>query len=133
MAKVDSTTKRFWNKAIVSFLKYYPVRIKNVGLEQEVARRIVWDFKDGKAHEEVAQMTAKYLKDMFGDKVKDIVFSCVPASSIEKNELRYKNFSARVCELSGAVNGYQHVNVTGERLAVHEHGKIKKRLSAKSR
>ena len=74
MAKVDSTTKRFWNKTIVSFLKYYPVRIKNVGLEQEAARKIVWDFKDGKAHEEVAQMTAKYLQDMFGDKVKDIVF-----------------------------------------------------------
>ena len=74
MAKVDSTTKRFWNKTIVSFLKYYPVRIKNVGSEQEVARRMVWDFKDGKAHEEVAQMTAKRLKDMFGDKVKDIVF-----------------------------------------------------------
>ena len=90
MAKVDDTTKRFWNKAIVSFLKYYPVRIKNVGLEQEAARKIVWDFKDGKSHEEVAQMTAKHLKDMFGDKVKDIVFSCVPASSAEKNELRYK-------------------------------------------
>lgn len=85
MAKVDDTTKRFWNKAIVSFLKYYPVRIKNVGLEQEVARRIVWDFKDGKAYEEVAQMTAKHLKDMFGDRVKDIVFSCVPASTTEKN------------------------------------------------
>ena len=62
IAKVDDTTKRFWNKAIVSFLKYYPVRIKNVGLEQEAARKIVWDFKDGKSHEEVAQMTAKHLK-----------------------------------------------------------------------
>lgn len=132
MAKVDDITKRFWNKEIVSFLKYYPVRIKNVGLEQEIARKIVWDFKDGRAHEEVAQMTAKYLKDMFGYKVKDIVFSCVPASSTEKNELRYKNFSARVCELSGAIDGYPHVSVTGEQLAVHEHRKDKKRLSVKS-
>lgn len=127
MAKADDTTKRFWNKAIVSFLKYYPVRIKNVGLEQEAARKIVWDFKDGISHEEVAQMTAKHLKDMFGDKVKDIVFSCVPASSAEKNELRYKGFSARVCELSGAVDAYQHVSVTGERLTVHEHRKDKEK------
>lgn len=131
MAKVDNTTKRFWNKAIVSFLKYYPVRIKNVGLEQEVARRIVWDFKDGKAHEEVAQMTAKHLKDMFGDRIKDIVFSCVPASSTEKNELRYKDFSARVCELSGAVDGYQHISITGERLTVHEHRKDKEKTVSK--
>ena len=104
-----------------------------MGLEQEIARKIVWDFKDGRAHEEVAQMTAKYLKDMFGYKVKDIVFSCVPASSTEKNELRYKNFSARVCELSGAIDGYPHVSVTGEQLAVHEHRKDKKKTVSKVR
>ena len=60
---------------------------------------------------------------MFGDKVKDIVFSCVPASSAEKNELRYKEFSARVCELSG----------TGERLTVHEHRKDKEKTVSKVR
>lgn len=131
MAKVNDNTKRFWNKKIVSFLKYYPVRIKNVGLEQQIARKIVWEFKDGIAYEEVAQMTANHLKEMFGGQVGNIVFSCVPASSAEKNELRYKNFSARVCELSGAINGYPHVNVTGERLAVHEHRKDKEKAISK--
>ena len=70
---------------------------------------------------------------MFGDKVKDIVFSCVPASSAEKNELRYKEFSARVCELSGTVDAYQHVSVTGERLTVHEHRKDKEKTVSKVR
>ena len=36
-------------------------------------------------------------------------------------EIRYKAFSERVCELSGAINGYPHISVQGERLAVHEH------------
>ena len=70
---------------------------------------------------------------MFGDKVKDIVFSCVSASSAEKNELRYKEFSARVCELSGTVDAYQHVSVTGERLTVHEHRKDKEKTVSKVR
>lgn len=131
MAKADNTNKRFWNKEIVSFLKYYPVRIKNVGLEQEIARKIVWDFKDGRAYEEVAQMVAKRLKELFGDKVKSIVFSCVPASSVEKNEIRYKDFSAQVCNLSGAINGYQHISITEERLTVHEHRKDKEKTGSK--
>lgn len=41
--------------------------------------------------------------------------------------MRYKDFSARVCELSGAVNDYNHIRVQSERLAVHEHRKDKEK------
>lgn len=121
MAKLDESTLKQLGKIKVYFLKYYPVRIRNVGEQQIADRQKVYDFKDGKAYEEVAQMAAYHLKEQFGEKVQDIVFSCVPASSAEKNELRYKRFSERVCELSGAINGYPHVTVQGERLSVHEH------------
>lgn len=127
MAKVDEITKRFWSKLIVSYVKYYPLRVKNVGELQQTARQMVWDFKDGKNYEEVAQMTAKYLNENFGEQVKNIVFSCVPASTAEKNELRYKLFSERVCALSGAVNGYEHIKVLSNRLAIHEHRRDKEK------
>ena len=111
------------DKVMVWMLKYYPVRIKNVGDRQKADRQTVWDFKDGRAYEEVAQMTAGQLIAQFGERLPDIVFSCVPASSCEKNELRYKRFSERVCELTRAINGYPHIHVSSERPAVHEHRK----------
>lgn len=111
------------DKVMVWMLKYYPVRIKNVGDRQKTDRQTVWDFKDGRAYEEVAQMTAGHLIAQFGERLPDIVFSCVPASSREKNELRYKRFSERVCELTHAINGYPHIHVSSERPAVHEHRK----------
>lgn len=125
---MDENIKRQLDKVMVWFLKYYPVRIKNVGEEQKAARQTIWDFKDGRAYEEVAQMTANRLKEQFGKKLEDIVFVCVPASSAEKNELRYKKFSERVCELTDATNGYPYIQVLENRLAVHEHRKNEKEV-----
>lgn len=127
MAKLDESILKQLRKIKINFLKYYPVRIKNVGAEEQNARQIIWDFKDGKAFEKVAQMAAYHLNEQFGEQVKEVVFCCVPASSPEKNEIRYKNFSARVCELSGAIDGYDHIRVQSERLSVHEHRKDKEK------
>lgn len=120
MAKIDENIKHQLDKGIMFFLKYYPVRIKNVGEQQRNDRQTVWNFKDGKEHEQVAIMTADYMIERFGEQTTHIVFSCVPASTSDKNELRYKDFSQRVCELTGAINGYNHVKVSGERISVHE-------------
>ena len=111
------------NKVMVWLMKYYPVRIKNVGEQQKADRQTIWDFKDGRAYEQVALMTARHLQDLFGSRLTSIVFTCVPASTQEKNELRYKRFSERVCELTHAINGYPHMQVSAGRLAVHEHRK----------
>lgn len=70
----DENITRQLDKLKVFFLKYYPIRIKNVGLEEKVARQIVWDFKDGNHYEAVAQMTAKRLVEHFGEQVRNIVF-----------------------------------------------------------
>lgn len=93
MAITDENILKQLRKLKVYFLKYYPVRVKkNIGAEQIVARQLVWDFKDGKSFEVVAKRAADELKAQFGDKVSEIVFCCVPASSAEKNEIRYKAF-----------------------------------------
>ena len=119
--EMDKTIAGQTNKVMVWLMKYYPVRIKNVGEQQKADRQTIWDFKDGRAYEKVAQMTAKHLQELFGSRLTSIVFSCVPASTAEKNELRYKRFSERVCELTHAINGYPHMQVSAGRLAVHEH------------
>lgn len=82
----------------------YPMRIKNVGTENELARQVIFQFKDGTEYENVAQMTALRLKGQYSDKASEIAFTCIPASTATKNEKRYKQFSQRVCELCGAQN-----------------------------
>lgn len=120
---VSENIKRQLVKPQVWFCKYFPVRIRNVGEDAIEARNLVWAFKDAKeeATERVAQMTAEYLICQYGEKVKDMTFICVPASSREKNESRYKNFCRRVSELSGIADGFPLVYISGERPAVHEH------------
>ncbi|MDO5446780.1 MAG: ribonucleotide-diphosphate reductase subunit alpha [Prevotellaceae bacterium] len=128
MKQTDETIQRQLDKPQTWFVKYFPVRIRNTGEKEQKARQLVWDFKDGVASERVAEMTATRMMQEYGSQCSDIVFAPVPASSAEKNELRYKMFCQRVCELTGAVNGYDHVRVVGERLSVHENRKNEKEV-----
>lgn len=129
MAKtIDNEIKRQLEKPQTWFCKYYPARIRNVGEAEIADRQLVYQFKDGIAYEEVAQRTAQSMLEQYGEKCKDIVFTPVPASTSEKNELRYKVFCERVCELTGAANGFSHAKVCGGRLSIHEHRKEEKQV-----
>ena len=125
---MDNHLKKQLEKTQTWFCKYFPKRIRNVGEKEVADRQMVYDFKDGRSFEAVAQMTAASLKEQYGDGCKDITFVPVPASTSEKNELRYKAFCERVCELTGAINGYEHVKVIGGRLAIHENRKLEKEI-----
>lgn len=65
-------------------------------------------------------MVDGYLKREYGEQVKDMVFLCVPASRQEVNKSRYKEFCKEVSRLSGIKNGYSHLILMEDRLAVHE-------------
>lgn len=129
MAKtIDIELQKQLDKPQTWFCKYFPVRIRNVGEREKADRQLVFDFKDGRAYEEVARCTAAAMTERYGTSCADIVFSPVPASTREKNEVRYKAFCQRVCGLTGAVNGYEHVSVSGERLSIHENRKAEKEI-----
>ena len=93
---MDNHLKKQLEKPQTWFCKYFPKRIRNVGEKEVADRQMVYDFKDGRSFEAVAQMTAASLKEQYGDGCKDITFVPVPASTSEKNELRYKAFCERV-------------------------------------
>ena len=129
MAKtIDIELQKQLDKPQTWFCKYFPSRIRNVGDKEKADRQLVYDFKDGRAYEEVAQRTAAQMVASYGEGCSHIVFSPVPASTYTKNELRYKAFCQRVCELTGAINGYDHVSVSGERLSIHENRKAEKEV-----
>ena len=127
MEKVKVYIKGQEDKELYSFLRYYPMRIKNIGIEDIFSRQMVYDFKSGLLQQSIAKCVAKELVRIYGRKVKNVVFSCIPASSQEKNEIRNKAFSALVCQFSGAIDGYSHVKVLGERTSVHG-TKVKKEI-----
>lgn len=100
------------------FLKYFPSKIKNRGFNEDVMRAIVLDFKDGKDNGNlVADMVSEYLLNTYD--CQNLVFACIPASSPERQEVRYKNFSRRVCQQTDTVNGYWHMEVMGNRAQTH--------------
>jgi hypothetical protein len=41
------------DKELNSFFRYYPVRIKNIGMDAFFDRQVIFDFKDGRNHTEV--------------------------------------------------------------------------------
>mgnify|MGYP000401782061 CR=1 FL=1 len=145
MVQMDESIRKQLEKPQTWFCKYFPKRIQNVGEKEIADRQLVYDFKDGRSHEAVAQMTATRMIEEHGSRCSQLVFIpgirkkhiCsssqlvfipVPASSVKKNEIRYMDFCKRVCELTGAINGYDHVRVCGERLAIHENRKAEKEI-----
>ena len=57
--KNDYQIQKQLDKPQTWFCKYYPARIRNVGEKEIADRQLVFDFKDGRAYEEVAQRTAE--------------------------------------------------------------------------
>ena len=55
--KNDYQIQKQLDKPQTWFCKYYPSRIRNVGEKEITDRQLVFDFKDGRAYEEVAQRT----------------------------------------------------------------------------
>ena len=47
------------------------------------------------------------------------VIVCIPASCEQTNKRRYKRFSADVCAMCNAINGFEHIQVIGKREKVH--------------
>ena len=85
---IDDSTKRQLSKRMDFFLKYFPVRVRNVGEDAVAARQLIWAFKDARdnAFEKVAQMTAAHLIKVCGEKIKDIVCMCASQHPSQERE-----------------------------------------------
>ena len=49
---IDDSIKRQLSKRMDFFLKYFPVRVRNVGEDAVAARKLIWAFKDARHIEE---------------------------------------------------------------------------------
>lgn len=117
--KVNEDFMKQWQKPIISFFDYLPVKYEATEKEWQI-RQLIWDFKDGKRSRKVAELVAKEIRMQFGCLCNTITFACIPASTAKANTIRYEEFAEEVCRLTGATNAYKAITIEGERLAIHE-------------
>lgn len=119
MRNIPENWKNQWSKFMFNFFDYLPTKYEANKREWAI-RKMIWDFKDGKRSATVAEMVAKKMRAQFGVEVENVTLVCIPASSGEKNEVRYKAFMEEVARLTGCVNSYNAITIEGSRLAIHE-------------
>ncbi|OKZ08512.1 MAG: ribose-phosphate pyrophosphokinase [Bacteroides oleiciplenus] len=121
---IPEAWKNQWHKPMISLFDYIPARYEATEREKQI-RSLIWDFKAGKRSKQVAAIVAGKIAEKFGSFADTIVFVCVPASSAERTEKRYRDFCEEVSNLCGCMNGYKAVKVGGKRMTIHETKKDK--------
>ena len=101
---------------------YFPQRyLRRACFEQKDVSRMIIGFKDGRNvySRWAARLFSRALAAM---DMKDVVVVCIPASTRYAHVRRWKRFSTELCRLTGAVNGFDRVQVSGSRKRAHVTG-----------
>lgn len=108
------------------FFNYIPTSItRSYSVKEEYIsqRRRIWDFKDGRNQSSIIEATSKQLEKVKKDNPDhEIVFITIPASTEEKNNIRFKNFSEQVSVKAGVTNGFGILKNIADREAAHISG-----------
>ena len=98
---------------------YIPKRkMRRATFEQQDTTRKVLDFKAGKSYATswAARQMARAIRH---NDLSDTIIVCIPASCKRTNDRRYKQFMRELCELTGAINGFDLVQPMGKRRKAH--------------
>ena len=120
---------------IIYLIDYYPTTVDFDADDEEWDNRwLVWNFKNDpdktseKDHrdalDKVIPKFVQLLSDTFGkEALSYLTLVCIPASTQEKNESRYKVFSDELCKRTGMTNGYDYIRIDFDRTAKRDGGK----------
>ena len=105
-----------------ALLDYCPQRyLHRASFEQQMANHMILGFKDGR------NVYTRWAAKLFSQALafmdlSDTVIVCIPASTRFSHVRRWKMFSELLCRRSGAVNGFDRVQVSGSRKRTHVTG-----------
>lgn len=105
-----------------ALFEYVPKRmLKRASFDQQDRNRRILGFKDGRNlySRWAARLFARALS---AADLSETVIVCVPASTRYSNARRWKRFSEILCRLTGAVNGFDRIRVSGTRRRAHDTG-----------
>ena len=102
------------------FYYYYPTRFKDVSMDSQNARRLIYNFKDGLAHDTVKNLVVNKMRSTFSPSdISQMTFVCIPASTRDVHESRYKSFAEDVTQALGMTNAYDYITIVREKTPSH--------------
>lgn len=104
-----------------SFYEYLPKRYAERSVLDAQVRNLVFRFKDGdkEAAAHAAECVARLLVRWYQLKCKEYTLVCVPSSSMATYKRRFSYFSAIVARRCRQESAMSHINIIGERQALH--------------
>lgn len=131
LIKSVSSWNYLWDGFRYTYLfYYYPTTCEFEANEEEWNNRyIIWNFKNDpekgisdEEHEEAIKIVLPQIKQRLVDTFSEeslqyLTWACLPASTKDKNEARYKDFSERLCAVTGMENGYEHIHILEDGLS----------------
>lgn len=98
---------------------YVPKRFLCVASFEEIALHyMILGFKDGRnVHTRWA--ARQFAQALTAINLSDVVVVCIPASTQWSHIRRWKRFSQMLCRLTGAIDGFDRVHVSGSRKRAH--------------
>ncbi len=124
------------------FYDYYPYSLykDHASSSMKNTWEIVWHFKNDpsryirmsdhdSAQTIVVRKVEELLKNTFGSKTEYLTLVCLTASTQEKTDMRFKEFSEIVCNDLNMTNAYTHISVAEEGIAKREGGTGVKSIS----
>lgn len=106
----------------IALYNYIPQRfLHRVSFEQQDTSRMVIGFKDGR-NVYTRWAARQFAKALACNDLSEVVITCIPASTRCAHVRRWKRFSQLLCKLTGAINGFDRVQVSGSRKRLHVTG-----------
>ena len=105
-----------------ALFQYIPSRrVQRYPFEQQDTNRMILAFKDGR--NVYTRWAARHFAHALSlMDVSDLTVICVPASTPTAHVRRWKRFSALLCKMTGATDGFDLIEVSGSRIRAHVTG-----------
>lgn len=109
---------------LVDYHSYTGFGTYNLSNEEWDNREMIFNFKNNSeltdpiSHQQAMEKAILLFTDLltktFGEHLPSLTLACIPASTAEKTEARFKEFARRVTEATGMENGYDHIQVVAD-------------------
>ena len=109
---------------LVDYHSYTGFGTYNLTNEEWDNREMIFNFKNNSeltdpishqnAMKKAISLFTELLVSTFGDLLPSLTLACVPASTAEKTEARFKEFAQHMVEATGMENGYEHIKVVAD-------------------
>ena len=102
-----------------ALLDYFPKRmLYRASFDQQLVHYMILGFKDGR-NVYTRWAVRQFSKALAAIDLTDTVIVCIPASTMCAHVRRWKRFAQLLCKQTGAIDGFSHIEICGNRKRAH--------------